>query len=229
MTTSHDQATAEPAPSTWSPNLSQTGSLVRRRIAALSATRATSSTTAALAQLRRAIDRPPGSVPEIWALTIADVPGPDTGDEPTREEWAVHLALCLFAIHQQGKSDPVQHDGLGLGMAVARLDRERGGDSRDGEVSPTRRRFTALSTATSLTEAAFHLRGIVTQLRSAGVPLDYGMLADDFVRFQRTGGGASVRLAWARQFYRTEPKDPPQSESSTEPENSTDSDPKETK
>lgn len=223
MTTSHDQATAESVPSTWRPILSQTGSLVRKRIAALSATRETSGTTAALAQLRRAIDRPPGSVPEIWALTIADVPGPDTGDEPTREEWAVHLALCLFAIHQQGKSDPVQQDGLGLGTAVARLDRERGGVARDGDVSPTRRRFTALSTAASLTEAAFHLRGIVTQLRSSGVPVDYGMLADDLVRFQRTGGGASVRLAWARQFYRTEPS------GSTMPENPTDSDPKETK
>lgn len=152
---------------------------------------------AVLAGLRSAIRREPGSVSEVWEWTSVPV-DEHASDKPTHEEWAVHAALCLYALHQQGRSDPVHRPGQGLGQAVRLL---AGSDSDLG--SPVRRRFAKVLTATSIDECLHHLRGLVTQFRSAQPPigLDYGMLADDLVRLQQPGGAASVRLRWSRQYY----------------------------
>lgn len=110
----------------------------------------------------------------------------------------MHVAMTLFALHQQSRSEPMHRQHVGLGLAVARLERARGG--ADGDVtSPVRRRFDAVVTATDVAEVAHHLRGLVTQMRGAGVSLDYGRLADDLHTFQRFPD--DVRRRWARQLY----------------------------
>ncbi len=154
---------------------------------------------AALAGLRSAIRQEPGSSPQVWEWTSVEVDD-RAPDVPTREEWAVHAALCLYAVHQQGRPEKMHRPGQGLGQAVRQL---AGPDS--GPDSPVRRRFAKVLTATSTEECLHHLRGLVTQFRSVqpSIGLDYGMLADDLVRLQQPAGAPAVRLRWSRQYYRT--------------------------
>lgn len=184
-------------------NLRPLGLEVNRRVSALQReylADTSASARATLAHLRNAANAAPGSVPTIWELTIAGIPGQpsDTTMAPTREERAAHAALTLYASHQQSVRDPMHAPGIGLGHAVERLAPK--GDGRRGAV---RRRFDAVATASTLEEAAHHLRGLVGQLRSAKIPLDYGQLADDLVGVQQPRTIDAVRLRWARQYYRT--------------------------
>lgn len=183
--------------------LGDTGLLVDRRVNRLqdATTGATDApwVRAVLAGLRSAVRREPGSVPEVWEWTEVEV-GNHAPDEPTAEEWAVHSALCLYAVHQQGRPEKMHRRGVGLGAAVRQL---AGSDA--GLDSPVRRRFAKVLTASSTEECLHHLRGVITQFRSAqpSIGLDYAMLADDMVQLQRPGGAPTVRLRWSRQYYHT--------------------------
>ncbi len=150
-----------------------------------------------LAKLRRAAGKAPGSVAEVWELTLGGVPqfGSHVADEPSPNEWATHLALTLYSLHQRSKSLRMHQAGIGLGEAVRRL---RAGD--DPAIS---RRFSMIATATELAEVSYHARSLIGQLREANVALDYGRLADQLVWLQIPSRAASVRLAWGREFYRT--------------------------
>lgn len=184
----------------WLPPLGSLGAVIAERVEQLQATVGkTSATTATLARLRKSLSHEPGSVPAIWELTTADLPGQVDGDDPTPEERAAHVTLTLYAVHQQAKTKPMHVRGTGFGKAVRRL---AAGD-REAAV---RRRLDAVATATSFAEAAHHLRALITQLRSAEIPLDYGQLADDLLRFQRPGGPETVRRRWGRQYYLNDPK-----------------------
>ena len=189
------------APSGDPPRRGAVGKLVAQRAARLAGSRELSSSVAAFAHLRANVNREPGIDGSIWEITVDGVPGHPQSDEPTREELAVHTALTLFAVHQQGAGEEMHRGGVGLGQAVRRLDDIIGGGS-DETVSPVRRRFNALVTAETLDELRNHLRGLVTQLRAKGIALDYGMLADDICQFQWPGQADSVRRRWARQYYR---------------------------
>lgn len=183
------------------PGASALRAFVHGRISRLQDTRERSSTTAVLAHLRRAVAKPPGAVPEVWEVTMDGLPGVGKGDEPSRSERAAHLSFCLYAIHQQAVSEPMHVPGRGLGSVIAELELRRPGQSSNGP-SPVRRRFNALGTASSFEEVSYHLRGLVTQIRTERIPLDYGALADDLLALQSSAGAARVRLAWARQLYR---------------------------
>ncbi len=175
---------------------------VDHRVGALVHTAGSPSTRATLARLRSAVGQAPGTVPEVWSVTIDGAPGAPRGDDPTPEERAIHIAMTLFAIHQQSRGRSMHVQGRGLGQAVRLLEHVRG--VSDGGVSPVRRRFDALATASSMEEAAHHLRGLVGQFRSAGegIGLDYGALAADLLDLQLPTRSQAVRLRWARQYYR---------------------------
>ena len=189
------------APSGDPPRRGAVGKLVAERAARLAGSRERSSSVAAFAHLRANVNREPGIDGSIWGITIDGVPGYPRSDEPTREELAVHTALTLFAVHQQGVGEDMHRVGVGLGQAVRRLDDVTGGGS-DDTTSPVRRRFNALVTAETLSEVRNHLRGLITQLRARGIALDYGMLADDICQFEWPGQADSVRRRWARQYHR---------------------------
>lgn len=159
-----------------------------------------SSARAVAAHLRAAVHRPPGSVPAIWATTTVFEDDRGLPDAPTREETAVHLALCLWAIHQQSRGTPMHVAGRKLAASVADLSRRNQGDLN---TDPVRRRFDAVVTATGLEEMVHHLRGLITQLRSAGLPIDYGSLAEDLRDLQLPDGRDRVIRRWARQYHRT--------------------------
>lgn len=176
---------------------------VSGKISKLVNNREESHVRASLAKLRRGVGKKPGSLPDIWEITLGELPEEflsRTG-EPTRAEWAVHTALTLFALHQQGKEPydvPMNVSGKPLGGAVRTLGFKRGEASEEA----VKRRFDAAVTADSPAEMAHHLRGLVQLLRSEGIPLDYPQLAEDLFKFQFQESRDGVRLRWGQDYYR---------------------------
>ena len=177
------------------------GEYVSGKILKLRDTGQESSTKALLAHLRRGIGKTPGSMPQLWEITFDGLP--DTiagqGEKPSYGEWAIHIALTLFALHQQGK-DTKQQSMFSLGQTLGKATR---GLVQDEDDEPRiKRRFDAIATSQSMEEIAHHLRGIVQLLRANDIPLDYSSLAVDLFRFQMAGARDSVRLKWGQDFYR---------------------------
>lgn len=172
--------------------------LVATRIGALQARylAGTSSGVADLAALRRAAAQPVGADPRTWELTLAEVSPWARDDAATTAEMAAHAAMTLYALHQQSRSQPMHRRGTGLGRAVRDLGRATGAEAA------VRRRFEALGTAATFAELLHHARGLVRQLRSAGVALDYGRLTADLLDWQDPAKASAVRLRWGRDYHR---------------------------
>ncbi|SDP94070.1 CRISPR system Cascade subunit CasB [Lentzea jiangxiensis] len=182
-------------------DLHDVGTVVHQRIQALQqgvlANR--SSAVAALARLRRGAGKPVGSVHDILQYTLAEEFVPfGAGNDPTVEETAAHISMTLWALHQQSQRTGMHQRGHGLGRAVRRLHPDDPGTTP----GPVMRRFQTLGTADSLDELVHHTRGVVQLLRAKAFPLDYALLADELVWWQRPRGAAGVRLRWGREFYR---------------------------
>ncbi|GAA1924446.1 hypothetical protein GCM10009716_35880 [Streptomyces sodiiphilus] len=161
---------------------------------------------AALARLRRGAGRPIEAVPDLWGLTGDPrlYPGGALLDEDAEHgELAAHIALTLYAVHQQSHRNDRMHvrdrPGTDLGGAVRRL---MPGDEIDEAL---RRRFVQAGTAPDITTLSQRLRELVTLLRRDAVPLDYARLADQLHRAQQPGGLAEVRRAWGRGFHAYRP------------------------
>lgn len=170
--------------------------LLRGRPSARAASMAT------LARLRRGAGKRPDETPDIFAFTLDPrFVGRQASDAPTKHETAAHIALTLYALHQQSRATPMHRRGQGLGRAIRRLHP----DEPTSPPDPVTRRFQMLVTADSLDELTHHARGIVQLLRGAqpnAVPLDYGLLADELVLWQSPTGSDRVRRTWARDYYR---------------------------
>jgi CRISPR system Cascade subunit CasB len=152
---------------------------------------------AALAQLRRGVGKPVGAIADLWQLTLEGVPLPPRyGEEATINERAAHTALTLYALHQQSRSEPMHRSGQSIGAAARILAR------RTTSLEATRRRFEALGTASSFEEVAHHARGLISQFRTHGIPLDYGRFADQLVGLLHPASADRVRLSWGRDFHR---------------------------
>lgn len=149
-----------------------------------------------LARLRRARADDPGD-PRVWDLILEGVPAGLTGhgDEPTRAERAIHAALVLFALHVQSATGKRHVAGRRLGLAVREL------ADKDTNPEPVTKRFQAFATATTWSQRLYHLRGLVSLLRSHDVPLDYGSLAADLYVAQTPDGLHRIRLQWGRDFH----------------------------
>jgi CRISPR system Cascade subunit CasB len=61
----------------------------------------------------------------------------------------------------------------------------------------------AAATAESADGLLTHVRGLISQLRTAKRGMDYARFADDIMAILTPGRGTAVRLAWGRGFYRT--------------------------
>ncbi|MFX0574644.1 type I-E CRISPR-associated protein Cse2/CasB [Nocardia nepalensis] len=166
--------------------------------------RGSSSARAELAKLRRGLGKPAGSVPEIWDLTIAAVPASLYADDrfddgkPSAAEEAAHSVLTLFALHQQSMSGRAHVPEVSFGRAIGLLAQTEGRSA-----DAVARRFMAVATAQSIDEVLVHIRGLVTQLRTAKKGFDYARLADDVSALLTPGRAQRVRLVWGRDFYRT--------------------------
>lgn len=176
-------------------------SFVKHKIIKLAQGKNESEARATLAKLRRGIGKAPGSVPELWGVTMEGMPVElvADSDRPTYGEWAVHTVLTLFALHQQGKdikSQCMSVEGAALGTSLKRIVKDETDESR------VKKRFDAAATSEDPGEIAHHLRGLVQLLKGQSIPLDYPALAEDLYRFQFPESKDAVRLKWGRDFYR---------------------------
>lgn len=181
--------------------LGTVGTVVDARVSNLQArllhTRRDPSAQAALARLRRGVGKEPGHVLDILEYTIADEFVDERNRRATeRNELAAHVALTLYASHQQSRLERMHRRGEGLGTAMRALHT----GPIDKLPPPLISRFRMLGTADTFGELSYHLRGAVQLLRAGGRPLDYGRLADELVRWQQYGPDR-VQLTWGRQFY----------------------------
>ncbi|WP_340561927.1 type I-E CRISPR-associated protein Cse2/CasB [Streptomyces sp. GSL17-111] len=190
---------------------------VRRRVAELTGRRVSAlqrgyladepKAVAAVARLRRGAGRAAGDVPDLWDLVdTGPLHDTDDGARPLREselaraEGAVHVALTLWAVHQQSRSTGMHRRDTrearrGLGAAIRST-------MQHGEIDePLRKRLVRAGTAPDLTSLAQRLRDIVTLLRTHGAELDYALLAGQLYAWQWHGGPATVRAEWGRSFH----------------------------
>lgn len=186
----------------------QVGLFVGRRVAAIQnaylSPTGRSKGARELAVLRHAAARKPGAAPDAWALEFEGMPDVLVGrrDDPSPGEWAVHAALTLYAVHQQSQSIPMHQWGCehGLGQAMRRLVWRASSRYESLEPGELPRRFAALVTAESFSEAMHYARQLVGQLRGEAIPLDYALLAQQFHDLQFPGKADGVRRAWGRGF-----------------------------
>ncbi|MEU3601607.1 type I-E CRISPR-associated protein Cse2/CasB [Streptomyces sp. NPDC006798] len=183
---------------------------------------------AVLARLRREAGRAVHDSPDSWGIDgledLVTVRSEESGrgrdeDRDLREEEAVHLAVTLWALHQQSVYDDNMHKpGRGLGRAVRRLAAAKGSPDSAGSESQKeprsgrdneelneslRKRFVRIGTSTSYEVLALRLREMVLLLRGARVSLDYGLLADQLFLWQDESKRSTVRRSWGRDFHST--------------------------
>ena len=172
---------------------------------------------AELAELRRGVGRQPGELPALWGSFLAEMPEELRGtDGPSKAEWAIYLALTLYALHQQGANraeGSMNQPGKTLGGAVRLLaektvngedQAEKEADEEKWAESSVCRRFNILATADSMPEISHYLRGMIQLLRREKIPLDYPQLAVDLYRLQFVESAPNVRLQWGRELYTIE-------------------------
>ena len=152
-----------------------------------------------LAVLRRGIGAQPGTVPQMWRFhrtRISDFEA-DTG-APSARLTAEHTALTLFAVHQQSQQRPMHIDTIGLGTALRLL---RQSEKYKNNPDALNARVNALATSSDVPELSYHLRGLITLLRSIGQPLDYTRLCSDVYSWHFDDGPDRVRRRWGAQYY----------------------------
>ena len=202
MTSNVAAAQTPPAPS--SQGLSSPAA-VGRRVNGLIVHRLSTSSPSARAlraQLRGALGKEVGTVPEIWGLTL-DASPVDQDKTPTYGEKATHAALTLWALHQGSNTQPM-HDSseqpLRFASAIRLIAEKQRGDKL-AEETPIYRRFAAAVQAPTFAGLLVHLRSLVSQLNSAELPCDYGQLAADLFTWQNPRYRTSVMRDWGRQFF----------------------------
>ncbi|MHC3474898.1 type I-E CRISPR-associated protein Cse2/CasB [Streptomyces sp. 7R007] len=162
---------------------------------------------AALARLRRGAGREAGQLPDLWTLIdigpLHETPEgarPLSETELVRAEDALHVALTLYALHQQSRGTGMyQADrpgrSRGLGAAVRRM-------MKRGEIdAPVHKRLVRAGTAPDLAVLAQRLRDIVVLLRREDIELDHALLAGQLYTWQWPGGADTVRRQWGRSFH----------------------------
>lgn len=174
---------------------------------------------AVLARLRRGAGKEPQQVPDLLGLIDTDAlydAVAEGGRRPgeadlTRAEDAVHVALTLWALHQQSQGTGMHRPDswkspTGLGAAVRRLMAEdesgrTAGKEKEKIDDAVLKRFVRAGSAPDLPALSQRLREIVLLLRREGIPLDYSLLAGQLYRWQKSGGRESVRREWGRSFH----------------------------
>lgn len=196
-------------------NLGNANAVRARMHSVLSRLGGTSSTAiAGRAQLRAAISKEPGTDPAIWAYTLEDGPERLLGNEATRGERALHVALTLWALHQGSHPSSMHSTGSGsesIGSAVRRFAMLNGAEHP--EEHPIYKRFSAMIAASTFDALAVHARGIVTLLSSSDIPMDYARFAADLFNWQNPELRSRIVRQWGRDFAKIPRGEDPGSES----------------
>lgn len=196
------------------------GEFVSRKIFSLTESLDFGSTKASLAQLRRGIGKQPGELPELWDAFLKGLPEElmSKTREPSRAEWAVYTALTLFALHQQGHSEPMNEQGEKhrLGRAARELveikkkssnKKSNEDDEEDSDEKSVKFKLGLAASSDDMTELSYRLRTLVNLLSGENIKLDYAELAMDIFLFQSENYADEIRMKWGRDFYRIEKTD----------------------
>ena len=158
-----------------------------------------------LAVLRRSASKSPGRDPDVWAVEFDGMPPSlqGHGEKPSIGEMATHIALTLYAVHQQSQEQGMHQKGseYDIGSSVRKYAfLGRGAEGLEEGQLP--RRFAAMSTADSIDELAHHARQLIHLLKANSIPIDYGRLARQLLEFQIPSMRDKVRLEWGRAYAR---------------------------
>ncbi len=175
-------------------------SFTKRRLLSI-AGRSAPEARAALANLRRGAGRRPGELPELYGELLQDMPERmyTRGDKPSYAEWAVYIALTLYAMHQQSKdikTDNMNRENISLGNAASLLVQDNDDTERIWK------RLYVVAASDDIHHMSYHLRGLIKLLRDKDIPLDYPRLAKDLYLYQLSRESAErIRLSWGQDFY----------------------------
>lgn len=188
---------------------SEIKSFVRKKIAFLQAEVSRGDGKAMLAKLRRGLGHVPGELPELFGSILLDLPEEFMSRDGTATagEWASYIVLTLYALHRQGDDDKndMAHtdDKVSIGRALRRFSDKQQDEKKDGNAEKRAlQKMQTLVTAKDMSELAYHLRNVIQLLKREGIPLNYGMLAEDLYEFQDADGKNRVSLRWGQDFYR---------------------------
>lgn len=173
---------------------------VAKRVQSLCELRDTPDGKRELANLRRGVGHRPGEFPAIWGSFLQTMPEElmSRGGAPSRAEWAIYIAVTMYALHQQGNSEPMHCEKVGLGKAIAKL------ITTEDDLPRIVRRFEIMATASDMEALSYHLRSMIQLLRSKDIALDYVQLASDLYDYQNDDPAYAdqIRLHWGEDFYR---------------------------
>lgn len=149
----------------------------------------------ALAELRRSLSRPPGQSVRVFPLVERFVPR-----DREEQRAAYYLVAALFALyHREGDFSQAEEDSpqperpKSLGWSIGRV------RNQDGQRPPgLEARFTHLLDA-AWNELPQPLRQMVGLLRSSAIPIEWGQLLDDLLRW--SFWDRKVQIRWAGDFY----------------------------
>lgn len=170
----------------------------------LNETRKNPSTKAILANLRNSSNRPIGENIESLAFIFSMVPEEELGISYKLNSFEVTLliVLQLYALYQQGKDEQVIFNEEGqsksFGMSLKSIK-----TSEKDESNSTDLRFNALISASDFNELKNHLRQLIKILRSkTDDKVDFPTLAKDLYEYKKYNSKDSIRIKWARDYYR---------------------------
>lgn len=149
-----------------------------------------------MANIRRGVGKYPGEIPELWGLIFNNMPEELLGTRgASPAEWAVYTALTLYALHQQGNEKFMNVEDVSVGKAASMLVHNEDDEDR------IRRRLGLVVTATSPSDLAYHLRGVIQLLSREEIGLDYARLARELYLMNYEERSKDIKLAWGRDFY----------------------------
>ncbi|BFL72550.1 type I-E CRISPR-associated protein Cse2/CasB [Anaerococcus nagyae] len=164
----------------------------------------TPATKATLSNLRSSISKPYSQTIEIFSILYKYLPDSfisEYGDLSYQEK-AIITSLQIFAVHQQGNSQSVlleandenKYKNIGYALKVLRTDEN---------AKSTDRRFNAMISADTFEEFTFHLRQLISLLKSrSDQKVNYAKLAQDLYYFQIPSMRENIKLSWAKEYYK---------------------------
>jgi len=180
---------------------------VNKKIYALEQMAGESAANAMYANLRRSVGKAPGEEPSVFGIILRDMPEEflSRNGEATKEEWACHIALTLYALHQQG-NNPQNHpvnstdNKLSMGASMQNLVIREADQNAEQRMQ---QRLQMLATAKDIVAISYHLRGIIKLFRANGIVCNYAKLAGDLYEMQFRDQKTKVCLRWGQDFYRS--------------------------
>ena len=163
-----------------------------------------SATKATLANLRNSISKPYSQTIGVFSTFYKYLPDSfisEYGDLSYKEK-AIITSLQIFAVHQQGNSQSVlleaddenKYKNIGYALKVLRTDENQ---------KSTDRRFNAMISAGTFEELTFHLRQLVSLLKSrSDQKVNYAKLSQDLYYFQIPSMRENIKLSWAKEYYK---------------------------